>query len=174
MKKLIYILLTLVLLIFGGYYGISVLLNNSGQFTNYYFYPSSSIKSSKDLDIFLNEVPEENILYEGDSVFMSGVKKDILFWFDTSKTEKSFGFLNLFARDIIYDDLRTLRVGFIDDKKRFSTYNNNYHFKFSESNNLETIHTSSGKRFKIGSVAEIVFFNKKNKEKIGTVKIRVG
>ncbi len=77
------------------YYLASVMLSNNGQFVNHYFYPSSSVNSSKEMKIYITKIPYDSLIIKGGDEFKDTVRTEFDFWLDESKVEKSFGLFGI-------------------------------------------------------------------------------
>ncbi|WP_264536565.1 hypothetical protein [Flavobacterium sp. N1736] len=112
--------ISIIVLIGIVYYLVSVSVHNSGQFINYYFYPSSSISESKEKNIFSNKISKENIQITGSKQINQKIE-ELEFWLDKAITKKNFGMSGILSYDIVDDNSRTLRIAYKNTKKTYST-----------------------------------------------------
>ncbi|WP_108868905.1 hypothetical protein [Aquimarina aquimarini] len=174
MKKRLIILSLLIIAFFGLYYLVTVKLNNSGQFVNYHYYPSSSVKESISSENFLKELPIDSIIIEGDENFRNMVSSDLLFWIDKFKVNESYGILNLFSHNYIDNEKKILRVSYKESRKSQDFNYDDLIWLEYDGKLIESINLTNGKGYVNGDVAILNFFNNKDKtEYLGTVKIPI-
>ncbi|WP_264536583.1 hypothetical protein [Flavobacterium sp. N1736] len=164
--------ISIIVLIGIVYYLVSVSVHNSGQFINYYFYPSSSISESKEKNIFSNKISKENIQITGSKQINQKIE-ELEFWLDKAITKKNFGMSGILSYDIVDDNSRTLRIAYKNTKKTYSTaYDDIIWFKL-ENGQIENPITTTGRFYKLGTKARIHFYDNDKKNEIGTVIIEI-
>lgn len=169
MNKKIKILIIIPFIIFSLYYLVSIFLNN-GNFINYYFFPSSSTKMSKELNLFLNEVDFKDIEIVGDEDFKN-ITDSLVIWYDVSKTKKSYGMLNLFSSEKINNSGKVLRISYNDPNKWLDKKDNLY-VAFGENNKKENLSYTSGHFFPNNDEIILSFYDDVNSiNSIGKLKI---
>jgi hypothetical protein len=170
MKKAIkYSIITIIILIF--YYLLSIYFNNGRQFVNYYFYPSSSIKESKEKEIYIKEIPELNIKVKGNKVLEQNIR-ELVFWVDKSITRKNFGFISLFSYSTTNKNDRVLRISYKNSDMRFSSDYKILEWISFDNGKIESLTTTFGKSYHINDVSIIHFYDE-NKKEIGTATISI-
>tara|TARA_R110002049_G_scaffold277510_1_gene456031 strand:+ start:70 stop:600 length:531 start_codon:yes stop_codon:yes gene_type:complete len=165
-------LLIFIALLFGIYYVLTIKLNNSGEFVNYYYYPSSSIQESVSNKNFIKELPVDSITIVGNKSFDDFVKSDLLFWIDKFKVSKSYGLLNLFPHNYDDNQKKILRVSYKElSSSCFINYDDSIWIEY-DGNQTESIDLTTGKGYVNKSIAVLKFFNDEVKsEYIGKVTI---
>lgn len=154
------------------YYFLSVFIHNSGQFVNYYYYSSSSIKESKHKRIFDKKILITNIKITG-GIRAEEKISQLEFWLDRAITKKNFGMSGFIFYDITDDNSRTLRISYKDPKKIYTVnYDDLVWFKL-ENSKFENVITIKGKFYKLGSKATIHFYDSNKKNEIGTAVIEI-
>lgn len=173
-KKVIKILVSL-LILSSFYYIGTISLNINGQFVNYYYYPSSSIKESIENENFIKKLPINSIAIYGGDEFKKMIESDLSFWFDVDKVKRSFGIFSIFPYDTIDNDSKVLRVGYKDSKKRFRlSYDDHIWVAYNDNKGIQSISLTYGYFYKLGETAVIKFYDDEKRTKpLGTVKIKI-
>lgn len=164
--------ISIIILIGAVYYLLSVSIHNSGQFINYYYYPSSSIRESKEKNIFSKNISKENLKITGNKLAKQKIE-ELDFWLDKAITKKNFGMSGILFYDIVDDNSRTLRIAYKNTKKTYTTaYDDIIWFKL-EDGQFENPITTTGRFYKLGTKARIHFYDNDKKNEIGTVIIEI-
>ena len=172
-KSIIKVVLSIISIII-IYYLLSITLTNNGQFVNHYFYPSSSIKESKEHSIFLEKISENLIVITGNQNFKEFVNTKLDLWVDKFKVNKSYGLFNLFSYDKFENEKRVLRIGYKNENKKYSTsYEQSIWVDYNDKL-LESLSTTTGRGYYVNSSALLSFFEDESKSKYqGSLKISI-
>jgi hypothetical protein len=169
MSKKLKILIIVPFIVLSLYYLVSIFLNNN-KFVNHYFFPSSSIETSKELDLFLNKVDFKDIEIDGDEQFKK-LTDSLVIWYDISKSKKSYGMFNLFSREKINNEGKILRISYINPHKWLNKKNNLY-VGFGN-NKKENLSFTNGHFFLNNDEVIIEFYDEINADiAIGRLKLK--
>jgi hypothetical protein len=148
-------------------------MSKSNQFINYYFYSSESINDSKNNNLFIRKIDKDNINYQLDEKQKQYFNKNVVFWIDKYKVDKSFGMFNLFSYSIENDSYYTLNIGLNNPNDKYkSEVDNQYLIKINNTD-YETFSTFTGVKVDNNSILIVDIYNYDTKKKLGEIRIQI-